>query len=392
MSKTTKSEKETKLKRYGIWQEETTRHGRCWRYDVRVLETDGVLRRRTGSGFKTKDECETAVAALRLAARENKYGLARPRAENIITIKEVVDGYAKSLDARWTAKYGKEYARRNAGQISAIGGWTQFVGADKSVKTITKQDFVLWAQAELTRGVKASSVQRRVNNIRAALNYAREIYPVLENLKIPKYSLGREAMCERMRILDETEIWSLAASLQSKKEWRDAYDFFRIALGSGGRFDEIAPVVVRRDMTTAGIKWTDININRGTVRLFSGKTGKERIIYVPSIVDILLERKRAKLGDAVHAFNFRDHWVRKVFSEASKECKIPYGQKTPGGWTVHDLRHTCLTNLLQNGVDLATVRDFAGHSSIAETSKYVHTTEKSKMILARAATNLIAHV
>lgn len=379
-----------KKARYGIWQEETVRHGRCWRYDVRVLDTDGQLRRKTGSGFASKAECETAVAALRLAARENKYGLARPKAESIVTVGQVVDAYGKYLNAKWTAKHGAEYAKRNLGQINAIGGWTQFVGEEKSVKAITKQDFYLWAQAELTRGIRASSVQRRINNIRAALNYAREIYPVLKNLNIPRYSLGKEAMRERVRILDETEIKVLAAALQSKKEWRDAYDFFRIALGAGGRFDEIAPVVVRRDMTTAGIKWTDINRNGGTVRLFSGKTGKERIIYVPSVVDILLERKRARLGDAVHAFNFRDHWVRKVFSNASKECKIPYGQKTPGGWTVHDLRHTCLTNLLQNGVDLATVRDFAGHSSIGETSKYVHTTEKSKMILAQAASNLIA--
>ena len=142
-------------------------------------------------------------------------------------------------------------------------------------------------------------------------------------------------------------------------------------------------------MATAGIKWTDVNINAGTIKLFSGKTGKGRTIYVPAVVDVLEERKKAGLGNRLHAFECRDHWIRKIFRQVSKQCTIPYGQRVAGGWTVHDLRHTCLTHLLQNGVDLAAVRDFAGHSSISETSKYVHSTEKAKNLLAKASGGLL---
>jgi integrase len=265
----------------------------------------------------------------------------------------------------------------------------QHVGADKPVKDVGKADFVLWVEHELTRGVMASSVQRRLNNIRAALNDSKEFYEELTTFTVPKYSLGPEATLGRYRILDETEIKAIGQVLKSDKQWRDAHDFFRVALGSGGRFDELVPVVLRKDMTTAGIKWTDVNASAGTIRLFSGKTGKARTIYVPIVVDLLLERKRAGLGTKVHAFNRRDHWIRKVFRQASRLCGIPYGQRIPGGWTVHDLRHTCLTHLLQNGVDLAAVRDFAGHSSITETSKYVHSSEKSKNRLAEASGSLM---
>jgi len=44
--------------------------------------------------------------------------------------------------------------------------------------------------------------------------------------------------------------------------------------------------------------------------------------------------------------------------------------------TAHSLRHTCLTNALQRGVDLATVQALAGHSNISTTSRYLHTTEE----------------
>lgn len=381
--------KNPKTKRYGVWQEETARHGRCWRYNVRVQNSDGKLCRRTGSGFATKAECETAVAALRLAARENKYGLVRTPTRRTLNVHQAIEGYINSLVASWTAKHGSEYAGRSIRQLYHVRGWVQFIGASKSVIDVNKADLVLWAERELTRGVKASSVQRRLNNIRAALYHAKESHPELSAFTVPKYSLGTEALLGRVRILDEEEIRMISQMLQSNNEWRDAYDFFRIALGSGGRFDELVPVVLRKDMATAGIKWTDININAGTVKLFSGKTGKGRTIYVPAVVDVLVERKKANLGNRVHAFVCRDHWIRKIFRQVSKLCTIPYGQQIAGGWTVHDLRHTCLTHLLQNGVDLAAVRDFAGHSSISETSKYVHSTEKAKNLLAKASSGLI---
>ena len=387
--KTTSKSSSAKSKRYGIWQEETARHGRCWRFDIRVTDANGKVSRKTGSGFATKAECELAVSALRLAARESKFGLSRPEKTKIITVGEIVEEYMSFLIQKWKSKYGKEYADRYENQGNILRQWANLIGADKPVQAISKQDFILYSQSELGRGLKHSSIQRRLNSIRAALNYAREYHRELEDLKIPRFTLGKIAKIGRTRILSEKEIKVLSEALRMEPKRRDAYDFFRIALVSGARFDEILVTVTRQDIKTAGIKWTDINKAEGTVRLFSGKTGKERTIYCPPAIEILLERKKAKLGNNIHAFTCRDYKLREIFEEVSEECEIPYGQRTPGGWTVHDLRHTCLTNLLQAGVDLASVRDFAGHASIVETGRYVHTTLNSKEKLAAAAGRMI---
>ncbi len=375
--------------RYGTWQEETKRHGLCWRYDVRVLDFDGKLKRRTGSGFATKAECDTAVAKLTLESRENRYGLARPKPPKIIIIKEIAENYITALTGRWRARHGQEYVQKNIGQTNAIRTWVEFIGEDKNILKLKKQDLILWSHNEMERGLAASSVKRRYNSIRAALNYGCETFDELKNFNVPKISFGKDATQGRIRTLNEEEITQLAKVLRSKKKWHDAYDFFRIALGSGGRFDEIFPVVVRKDHKKSTIKWTDIDKRKETTNLFSWKTKKLRTLRVPGVVDILRERKKNKLGNSIYAFDCRDHYIRKVFEIASKECGIPYGQKTPNGWTPHDLRHTCLTNLLQSGVDLATVRDFAGHHSITETSKYVHSTEESLAKLAKASSKLI---
>jgi hypothetical protein len=77
-------------------------------------------------------------------------------------------------------------------------------------------------------------------------------------------------------------------------------------------------VVEREDRSTAGIKWTAVNKHFKTLRLFSHKTGKERILHVPAVVEILLQRKADRLGDDLHAFKYRDHWIKR-FSFNQKE-------------------------------------------------------------------------
>ena len=54
--------------------------------------------------------------------------------------------------------------------------------------------------------------------------------------------------------------------------------------------------------------------------------------------------------------------------------------------SAHTLRHTFAVSLLDQGVDLRTVQDLMGHSSITTTQAYLHTSDEKKLAAVNALT------
>jgi integrase/recombinase XerC len=122
---------------------------------------------------------------------------------------------------------------------------------------------------------------------------------------------------------------------------------------------------------------SNVNISSKTIKVI-GKRNKERII---PLLPILENQIRLYLSERVNieqikdkdffflttkGIKLNDSFVYRIinhyFSNVSEKVK-----KSP-----HILRHTFATHLLNNGADINSVKELLGHSSLASTQVYTH--------------------
>jgi len=356
-----------------------------WGYDVWIRQPDGSRKRYREFTFATKADAGQALAALKTTGWKTRYGVNPPEKTSHTTIKEAIASYLKMAKANLLANKSEDspYWREMPSHLHTLERWGQFIGLNRSVSSVQKDDFVFWIAAETERArenhkqIKKASIKRGLNTIRAALNHAVEIYPDLKSFQVPRNPLGRRVEEERDRVLSDEEIVKISTALSTKPKWADALFFFQLDLITGGRMAELLRM-----------RWEESDVRFGTVKLYSSKTKKWRTIKAPSVAILIAKRKADGQGSATHVITRRDHWFREALEEASESVGIRYGQRVPGGWCPHDLRHTCLTNLALAGVPINGIMEYAGHASIVETQKYLKFMPQSVDLAATVSTRL----
>lgn len=359
------------------------------------------------SGFLTKSEAERTAHALRLKGfaesqgiQPEIFGLMRQRPKPT-TVGQVVEAYTTLKFNEMVLRRGEEYARRNSTNHNLLRRWAEFVGVHREVVSITHEDFIEWAAEEQARVIGVSedgeeetmdvaSIIRGFSTICAALNYAcgdESPFKDLIGHRPPRKPKSLKSTAVRRRTLSNKEIGALYARLQGPPpprwrpvRWRDAADFFLVALATGLRIGDIL-----------ALRWADVDWQHRHLRVRIAKTSAEDFLVhlTPTAARVIAGRKADGLGTATHIFTVRDHTIRDALHNASAAAGIAYGQQVEGGWTVHDLRRTYLTHLLQSGVDSATARDMVGHSCLSVTSKYLHSTTASRRKALGAAEALV---
>ncbi|HYU97368.1 MAG TPA: tyrosine-type recombinase/integrase [Pyrinomonadaceae bacterium] len=231
---------------------------------------------------------------------------------------------------------------------------------------INKDVISYWIAAETNRAqrkgttLKQATIKRGLNTILAALHHAVESgkFKDLLNYRVPKTPLKKYQVEEDSdRVLTDEEIEQISTKLADHPGYEEALFFFQLALITGARMAEL-----RR------MKLDESSVRFGTVKLKSTKTsGKVRTIKAPAAAELIAQRREAKLGGPIRVLTQDDKWFRDAFREISESLNILYGQRIPGGWTIHDLRHTCLSNLALEGMPLHAIKEYAGHKNITET-------------------------
>ncbi len=118
----------------------------------------------------------------------------------------------------------------------------------------------------------------------------------------------------------------------------------------------------------------------GTELCILGKGNRERIVPLPAQTQRILAEYIALRGDEPgplilnRAGNRMGHTsLRRIFARLLRRAGL-----AEEGFSLHSMRHSYATMLVQAGVDLGTIRDLLGHSDISVTSIYLHSDLRSK--------------
>jgi len=143
----------------------------------------------------------------------------------------------------------------------------------------------------------------------------------------------------------------------------------------------------------------DIDSARMMIHVRHGKGAKDRYVPLPERTLALLRQYWKQHHNPVLLFpaEGRDHIdllrstepmskssVQEAFHAALKQSRISKRA------SVHTLRHSWATHLLEAGVNLRLIQEWLGHSSPATTSVYTHLTAKAEQLGAQAIDQLMS--
>jgi integrase len=254
---------------------------------------------------------------------------------------ETLDGLLKAVARRrWAGTANEVNATRNAQDVIDI------LGGSLHPREVDERRLDLVVETLRARGNSPATINRKLAAISVLLRHAlkRRVIdrvPVIEREKEPE---------GRLRWLTRHEADRLLAALSG-----DARDAVVLLLATGARRGEVL-----------ALEWQDVIDD--SVRFVSTKNGSSRTVPLTKEARLMLADRRARAHP-------HDQLVFPNLSPRQLEVRFETARKDAGlgrDVTIHVLRHTVASWLVQRGVPIAAVQRWLGHKTISMTLRYGH--------------------
>lgn len=241
--------------------------------------------------------------------------------------------------------------------IRALKDFTVFLG--RSPDTAVPDDLRAYQLYMADTGVTPSTFNARIVALRFFFSMT------CDRDEMKKYMQFRTEPRKLPIVLSVEEVSALLAAAPGPGlKYRAA-----LSIGYGGelRASEVTHLKVR-----------DIDSDRMLIHVERGKGGKDRdVMLSPSLLDLLRDywREAHPQGWLFPGQNRVDPISSRQLSRAFMSAKSMAGVKKPA--TLHTLRHSFATHLLEANTDVRVIQVLLGHSKLSTTARYTHVATKT---------------
>jgi integrase len=257
--------------------------------------------------------------------------------------------FAEMAEEYMTEKAGKRSLGRDKTSLSNLAP----VFGQKPLHLVTKRDIEAYSRERASK-VKGATVNRELALLRHLFNIAidkgyTDINPARGFKKFP------EAPWRHKFFFSESEIEKLISA--SAPHLRP---ILAVAFGTGLRKGDIL-----------GLKWADVDLDRGIISIQMQKTGEPiEIPLIPMIRDLLGEMK-SRAASSLFVFSLGPSGqaigdIKTAFRAALRRSGL-----IAKGYRFHDIRRTFARMLYNQGVILTKIQRLLGHRSVLTTERYL---------------------
>lgn len=275
----------------------------------------------------------------------------------------------KSIESRFR-QYIQQigYSKGSQNEIpNCINEFLQQV-AEPTIKNIKQQHILDFYEYLQTRPLKRrigtlseATINHYVFSLKTFFNWLEQTgqiaYNPISNLKFKRPNVNRREP------LSQQEITQLFESTINTKETAILHLFYSCGL---------------RRTEAENLNTSDIHFSKNLLYVRAGKGAKRRVIPLTEKVKKDLEsyyNERSQLSEEAFILNRTKQRMRgESYNRALKEIlkRAPITKNI----SLHHLRHSIATHLLENGLSIEFVRDFLGHSYLETTQIYTNVSTK----------------
>jgi site-specific recombinase XerD len=250
--------------------------------------------------------------------------------------------------------------------LRIISSFMSFVGScgKEHLEQIIRGDLTAWIEHDQDQGLKPATVRFRLSTVKAFLRYFEAKEMVLPTVLAKRLKVKvPDSLPRAMDAEDVRRVLSVIDTVRDRA-------MITVLLRTGMRIGELLNTLV-----------SEINLKERRIEIYEAEKNRiGRVVYLSDdALDALVTWLKRRDPARAYLFYSRGRSTMTYTTARSRFVKcLEKADLLHKGYSLHCLRHTFATELLNAGMSLPCLQQLLGHSSIQMTLRYARLSDKTR--------------